>query len=42
MTNIIFLEELVHVYDVPHSIFEAQMSDLLTAGRTAKYLLSSL
>ena len=32
----IFLEELVHVYAVPRSIFEAQMTDLLTAGRTVK------
>ena len=34
--NIIFSEELVHVYAVPRSIFEAQMTDLLTAGRTVK------
>ena len=33
--NTYSLEELVHVYAVPHSIFEAQMTDLLTAGRTA-------
>ena len=30
--NTYSLEELVHVYAVPHSIFEAQMTDLLTAG----------